>query len=341
MKQQGTILIVDDEEHIRKLLKHSLLIAGYSCLEAGGAQEALELMRNNTVALVLLDINLPGRTGVELLGDIVTTYPDTAAIMVTAITDNDTCIDCMHRGADDYITKPFNFRELKVKMEQALENRILRLDNRNYQQHLEEMVEAQAVRIRASFFNSVASLAQALEAKDKYTAGHSERVAEISVGIARQLGLSAGLEEKVRTAALVHDIGKIGVSESILNKAGRLTDEEYKTVCFHSTAAERILKPITEDDEILSMVRHHHERYDGKGYPDGIKGECQNPDGFPFNWSIIGVADSYDAMISDRPYRKAMPKDEAFKEIIMGAGSQFDPVVVAAFLKIEGQSNDG
>jgi putative two-component system response regulator len=338
MMQHSTIMIVDDEEHIRKLLKHSLLTAGYSCLEAGGAQEALALMSHNAVALALLDINLPGRTGVELLGDIVSTYPDTAAIMVTAITDNETCIDCMHRGADDYITKPFNFRELKVKVEQALENRILRLDNRKYQQHLEEMVEAQAVRIRASFFNAIASLAQALEAKDKYTAGHSERVAGISVGIARQLGLSTRVEEKVRTAALVHDIGKIGVSEAILNKADRLTDEEYRTVCLHSTVAERILKPITDDDEILSMVRHHHERYDGKGYPDGIKGECQSPDGFPYYWSIIGVADSYDAMVSDRPYRKAMPQDEAFQEIKMGSGSQFDPVVVDALLKIDWQS---
>ncbi len=340
MTQREKILIVDDEADIRRLLRQIVSSAGYGCLEASGAEEALGLFKNNAVDMALVDINMPGRSGTELLSDLVNIYPDTAIIMVTAISQSDTCIECMHQGASDYVTKPFNHKELLVKIEQALEKRRLKLDNKEYQQHLEERVEEQAVRIRAAFYDAVKSLARALEAKDKYTSGHSQRVAEISSAIARRLGMPEVLIEKIQTAALVHDIGKIGVSESVLNKSEKLTEEEYCHVCLHCEMGERILRPITQDDEILSMVRHHHERYDGKGYPDGISGASQGQGVLPFHWSIIALADAYDAMTSDRSYRKALPPDQALQEIKGNTGSQFDPVVVDAFIKINWAAKD-
>ncbi len=335
-----TVLIVDDEVSVRRVLNRALSGAGYICFEAGNAEEVLECFLRNPVDMALLDINMPGRSGAQLLSDVITGYPDVATIMISAVSDNEVCIDCMRRGAYDYISKPFNHKELLVRVSQALEKRKLRLENRDYQQHLEDRVQEQSERIRSDFFNAVTALAQALEAKDKYTSGHSQRVAEVSSTIARQLGMAGDRIEKIRTAALIHDIGKIGVNESVLNKPGRLTDEEYKHIRLHSQTAERILKPITQDDEILSMVRHHHERYDGKGYPDGLSGDAQNQDRLPFNWSIISLADAYDAMSSDRPYRKALPPDQVLQEIKRNTGSQFDPVVVDAFFKTNRTARD-
>jgi putative two-component system response regulator len=332
MIQRETILVVDDESGIRTLLKQSLQSSGYYCLEAGGASEALDIIQNNHIDLALLDINMPGKSGQELLDDLITGYPDSAVIMLTAITDNNVCIDCMQHGAYDYITKPFNPRELVVRVKQALEKRKLRIDNKEYQHHLEERVEEQSARIRSAFFDAITALAHALEAKDKYTSGHSQRVAETSTAIARQLGMPDERLEKIQTAALVHDLGKIGVNENILNKPGRLASEEYAHICQHCDTGERILKPITQDDEILSMVRHHHERYDGSGYPDGLKGNSGDKS---LLWGIISLADAYDAMTSDRPYRKALPAEQALQEIKNSSGSQFNPTVVAAFLKIK------
>jgi putative two-component system response regulator len=332
LTQSETVLIVDDETGIRRILSQVLSVAGYLCLEASNAEEAMERFRSHPVDIALLDINMPGRSGTQLLGDVTRDYPDVAIIMLTAISDSEVCIDCMRHGAFDYIIKPFNNKELLVRMNQALEKRRLRLENRDYQQHLEEKVHEQAERIRSDYFNALTSLAQALEAKDKYTSGHSRRVADISAVIASQMGKSGDEIAQIRMAAMVHDIGKIGINESILNKPGRLTEAEHAQFCLHSEIGERILKPITSDAAILSMVRHHHERYDGTGYPDGLKG---NHGGSSGTCGILAMADAYDAMTSDRPYRKALPLEQAIKEIRDNAGKQFDPAVVAAFLKIE------
>ena len=338
MLQRETVLIVDDETIIRRMLSQVLSNAGYICLEAGKSEEALERLRNNAVGIVLLDINMPGKSGIELLDEVIGNYPDVATIMITAVSDNEVCIDCMRRGAYDYIIKPFNPRELLVRVSQALEKRRLRLENKGYQHHLEERVQEQSERIRSAFFNAVTSLAQALEAKDKYTSGHSGRVADISIAIASQMGKTGDEIARIHLAAMVHDIGKIGINEAILNKPGRLTDEEYQQVCLHCEIGERILKPITQDEEILSMVRHHHERYDGKGYPDGLPGNSGHG---PASWSILALADTYDAMTSDRPYRKALPVELALREIRDNAGSQFDAEVVDAFFKINAPVKDG
>jgi len=328
-EKQKTILIVDDEEVIRRLLHQKLSGEGYHCEEAGSAEQALDRLRSNTIELVILDIKMPGKSGIELLPEIEAGYPDTAVIMATAITDTSTAIQCMKQGAYDYLTKPFDLDEVILSVVRALEKRRLELENRDYRQHLEQKVEEQAQKIRASFFSAITALAYALEAKDKYTSGHSQRVTEISVAIAKELGMPRNSIEKIRLAGLIHDIGKIGVKESVLNKPGKLTDEEYQHIKSHCDVGERILTPIVEDEEILKAVRHHHERYDGRGYPDGLSDEQ-----IPLGARILAVADTYDALTSERPYREAMSTETAFAEIERGKGTQFDPEVTNAFLRI-------
>ncbi len=327
-EKQATILIADDEKTVRRLLHQKLSGEGYHCKEAGTAEQALDMLRSNAVELVLLDIRMPGKSGAELLPEIKTSYPDTAVIMATAIIDTHIAIQCMKLGAYDYLNKPFNLDEVSLSVDRALEKRRLELENRDYQQHLEQKVEAQARKIRASLLSAVTALAYALEAKDKYTSGHSQRVAEISVAIAKELGMPQYSIEKIRLTGLIHDIGKIGVTESVLAKPTGLTEEEFQHVKYHCEIGEHILNPIVDDEEILMMVRHHHERYDGTGYPDGLSGEQ-----IPLGARILAIADTYDAMTSERPYRKAMSAEKACAEIERSKGTQFDTEVADAFLK--------
>ena len=211
--------------------------------------------------------------------------------------------------------------------------RIINREHNPVHSYLKQKVEKQANKIRESFLNALTALAYALEAKDKYTSGHSQRVAEISVAIAREMGLSRQDINKIRLAGLIHDIGKIGVRASVLNKPGRLNDDEYQHIKTHSEIGEHILTPIVEDEQILKTVRHHHERYDGTGYPDGLSGEQ-----IPLGAKILAVADAYDAITSERPYRKAMSIQSACHEIELCKGSQFDPEVADTFLRIKKHS---
>ncbi len=302
---------------------------GYRCEEASTGDEALNKIRSNPVALVILDIKMPGRSGIELLIELNANYPDIVVIMATAISDTDTAIHCMKQGAYDYLTKPFNLDEVVLSIERALKKRRLELENRDYQQHLEQKVEEQAKKIRSSFLNAITALVYALEAKDKYTSGHSQRVAEISVAIAKELSLPQPNIEKIRLAGLIHDIGKIGVKESVLNKLDKLSDDECLHIQSHCEIGEHILAPIVEDEQILKAVRHHHEHYDGTGYPDGLSGEQ-----ISLSAKILAVTDAYDAITSGRPYREAASTETACDEIEHCNGTQFDPEVVDAFLRI-------
>lgn len=333
MEGQESILTVDDEESIRRLLLQKLSSEGYQCKQAGNAEQALDKLRNNLIDLVILDIRMPGKSGIELLPEIKVSYPDTAVIMATATSDINVAIQCMKQGASDYLTKPFNLDEVILSVDRALEKRRLELEIKEYQQHLEEKVEEQAKKIRASFLSAITALAYALEAKDEYTSGHSLRVADISVAIAKEMGLPQESVDKIKLAALVHDIGKIGVREVVLNKPAGLTDEEFDHIRKHPEIGEHILAPIAEDKEILKIVRNHHGWYDGTGYPDQIKG-----DQILLGARILAVADAYEAMTSERPYRKAMSDEVACIEIERGKGTQFDPEVVDAFLRSRGGS---
>lgn len=343
---KAKILIVDDEIRVREIISRKLTDSGYHCLTAPDGNSALKILKADHVDLVLLDIMMPGKSGHEVLQEIKLRYPDTAVIMVTAVADVQTAIGLMKMGAYDYIIKPVELNILSVSLDRALEKRELLIENRDYQTHLEQRVDEQTKRIRQSFLNSTTSLAYALEAKDKYTHGHSERVTEIAVAIAQQLDVPKDMREKIRLAGLLHDVGKIGVSELILNKPGKLTSEEFELVKSHSEVGERILSPIVEDKEILEMVRHHHERYDGTGYPDRLSGKQLTRDANTIAIAeaynnilsqgavTLAVADAYDAMTSDRPYRPSMSTEAACAELDRGKGTQFDPTTVDAFLSL-------
>ncbi len=345
-KNKAKILIVDDEMRVREILSRKLTDDGFNCLTAPDGNAALKMLKADQVELVLLDVMMPGKAGPEVLKEIKSRYPDTAVIMVTAIADVQTAINLMRLGAYDYIIKPVELNVLSVSLDRALEKRNLIIENRDYQLHLEQRVEEQTKKIRQSFLNSTTSLAYALEAKDKYTHGHSERVTEIAVAVAREMAAPKYMVEKIKLAGLLHDVGKIGVSEFILNKPGKLTNDEWELVKAHCEVGERILSPIVEDKEILEMVRHHHERFDGKGYPDGLSGE-QMTKGASIITSAeaytnilsqgalaLAVADAYDAMTSDRPYRPAMPPEAAYSELVKGKGKQFAPIIVDTFMSL-------
>lgn len=325
---QYKVLIVDDELVVRNVLLRKLSASGYHCEEAGNAREAMDKLTKIPADAVILDINMPEKSGIEFLPQIKSMYPDTQVIMATAVSDTDTAIRCMRDGAYDYLVKPFNLDEMVLTVERALEKRRLELENRDYQLHLELKVEEQTVKIRSVFLNAIKALAYALEVKDRYTSGHSQRVSEVSVAIAQKLGLPAEEIEKLRLAGLVHDIGKIGVQERVLNKPGKLTDEEYQKIKGHPEMGEHILAPVIEDASLLKMVKYHHERFDGTGYPDGIIGEQ-----IPLCARILAAADAYDAMTSERPYRQALSVEAARQQIEMNKGTQFDPAVADALLR--------
>jgi response regulator RpfG family c-di-GMP phosphodiesterase len=323
-----SLLLVDDEAMIRRLLNVRLSELGYTIYEATDTEQAAVQLREHLVSLVMMDIRMPGKSGEAYLPEILSEYPETAVIMCTAVSEASTAIECLKRGACDYLTKPFNFDEVSMSVKSALEKRRLIRENRDHQNNLEHKVAAQAQVIKDSFLNSIEALAFALEAKDDYTIGHSQRVGEMAVVIAGALGLSKEVQEKVRLAGLIHDIGKIGINEIVLNKPGTLTAAEYGAVKQHCQIGERILSPVMDDKELMQMVRSHHERYDGSGYPDGTQGVD-----IPIGAAILSVCDAFDAMTSKRPYRSSMKTDIAFEEIKLGRGKQFNPQVVDAFLR--------
>jgi putative two-component system response regulator len=238
-------------------------------------------------------------------------------------------VSCLAAGAMDYITKPFVFEEVKARVTQALEKRRLLLENRGYQERLEERVKAQAQRLEDLFLASVQSLAEALELKDPYTRGHSIRVSRYAVAISRMLGIDQATIRNIELGGQLHDIGKIGVREDVLNKPGPLTKDEYEHIMTHPVLGWRILRPLLGDNSVaLNIVRSHHERMDGKGVPDGLGGNDIAREA-----RIIAVADAFDAMMSRRPYRKGLSYADTLDELKRMSGTQFDGQVVEAFLE--------
>jgi putative nucleotidyltransferase with HDIG domain len=324
------MLIVDDEATIREVLSRTFSDKGYDCTTAESFDEAVALQQEVDFEVAMLDIMMPGKSGVDLLKSLKQSDPDIAVVVFTAVADTQTAIGAMRLGAYDYVTKPFNLVEVVMGVERALEKRNLLIVNRDYQESLESKVKEQTDEIELTFFGAISALAEALEAKDSYTNGHSKRVTEISEVIAREIGLKKRDIEKIRLAGMLHDIGKIGVPEAILNKNGKLTDEEFDVVKTHTVCGIRILEGFIRDEEVTSMIRHHHERFSGGGYPDGISG-----DEISIGARIMAVADAYDAMTSDRPYRKAMTPEKALEQLSANSGTQFDPEIVEAFMKVE------
>ena len=321
-------LIVDDEPRLRRVLARLLEGQGFTCFEAGSGTEALEIMQREAVPLVMSDLRMPEMDGEALLSEIVARWPDTAVIVVNAVTEVESAVACLQLGAFDYVAKPFHNEEVRARVAQALDKRRLLLENRMYHQQLERQVQEQARRIEELSLERLQALVHFLEEKDSYTRGHSVRVTNYSVAIAGRLPLGPDASDMIALGAELHDIGKIGVSEAVLHKAGKLTEAEYRHIMEHPGIGARILEPLMRDAPVaLAIVRSHHERLDGKGFPDGLKG-----DRIPLEVRIVTVADSFDAMTSVRPYRPPLSVQKAIRELEEGKGVQFDPRVVDAFL---------
>jgi putative nucleotidyltransferase with HDIG domain len=322
-------LVVDDEPTVRRSVVRMLQAQGFNCFEAGSGREALGVLeRIGDAPLVISDMRMPEMDGVGLLEAVRERYPDTSVIMLTGMTETTTAVDCLHRGAADFLLKPISVGELQARVARVLEKRALVLQNRFYQQNLERQVHEQAQRIQELFLQGVQMLARALEAKDAYTRGHSIRVSQYAVGTARRLGFEGTSLDGIRLGGELHDIGKIGTREAVLHKPGMLTDDEFRQISEHPALGEKMLLPLAQESpDVLRIVRSHHERLDGRGFPDGLRGEK-----IPIEARIVAVADAFDAMTTERPYRDSRPPDAAVDELRRVAGSQLDPAAVEAFV---------
>lgn len=321
-------LVVDDDAAVRSTIARVIRTIGLTPLEAEDGAAALRLLdEHGEVPLVITDVNMPGVSGMELLEEITRRYPDTAVLMLSGVSDVATAVACLDKGALDYIAKPAMLEEVRARVAKALEKRDLLLQKRFYHRNLELRVRSQANRIRELFLQGVQTLAHALEAKDAYTSGHSIRVSRYAVRTAVRLGFSGDALEEVRLGAELHDIGKIGTREAVLNKPGPLTAEEFTHITEHTILGEKILAPLARENPIvLRIVRSHHERMDGGGFPDRLRGAD-----IPLEARIVSVVDAFDAMTTTRAYRGSRTPAEALGELDRCLGSHFDPEVVRAF----------
>ena len=325
------VLVVDDEASLRAVIKERLEISGFSVDEAPDGRVALEKIGAANYSVLLTDIRMPEIDGITLLREATRRSPDTAGIVMTGFAELDTAVAALKIGAFDYITKPFNFDVLFVTIRNAIRKKAVERELEDYRLNLENKIREQTDLINSMYVRSIDALIKALEAKDFYTRGHSQRVTMYSVAIGKALGFTPAGLENLRRAATLHDLGKIGVRESLLNKPGHLTDEEFGEFFRHPEAAIRILEPIPFFKPLLPAILHHHERYDGTGYPKGLAGVE-----IPIESRIMAIADAFDAMTSTRAYRQALPTESANAEIVRCSGSQFDPEIVALFLHVQG-----
>ena len=317
--EKHTILIVDDEVNNLQLLRRTLR-HDYNIITASNGKEALEIVegKGDEIALIVSDQKMPEMEGTEFLKRVAGEYPDIVKILLTGHLDVDAIVDSINDcHLYQYIVKPFDPEELKMTIDSGIKKFDLVNNKTVILKDLREL-----------FYKTIKLIASALDAKDPYTHGHSLRVTMYSLILAKSLNLDDTTLEEIETAGLLHDIGKIGIPQKILCKPDKLTDEEYELMKSHPARAEKMLMGIKKLTVVSNWLRCHHERWDGKGYPYGLKGEE-----IPISGRIIALADTYDAMTSTRSYRKALDHEVAIEEIKRCAGTQFDPVLADLFVK--------
>jgi putative nucleotidyltransferase with HDIG domain len=331
------ILVVDDEEAIREIVCAILVAAGYICNQAGSGLEALALLNSGEeFELMLSDLMMADLDGIGLLERTKEKFPDMPVVMVTAVHDISVALAAIRNGAYDYLLKPFEREQLLNAVGRSLENRRLKVENRTYQTNLESLVEARTQQLQAamaelerSYDITLQALGDALDLKDAETEGHSRRVTAFTIAIARAMGVPREQIAVIARGAFLHDIGKMAIPDHILLKPGKLDDDERAIMREHCYRGYQMLKKIPFLAEACEIVYSHQEHFNGSGYPRGLKGGD-----IPLGARIFSVADTLDAIISDRPYRPARSFGEARKEIRDWVGRQFDPEVVEVFLKM-------
>ncbi len=311
------VIVVDDDASNLKMAGHILSHAGFkvSALQSGKLLSDY-VAEKGKPDLILLDVKMPEMDGFEVLRKLRTDIDPDGEIPVIFLTSDEkeeSETRGLEEGAEDFIKKPFIPKVLTLRVRHTI-------DLNHLQRNLEQEVQKKTEENERLFMHVVSSLADAIDAKDTYTNGHSGRVAEYSKEIARRFGYDASRQEEIYMMGLLHDVGKIGVPDAVINKPGRLTEEEFEKIKTHPVMGARILKNIVEMPKLVTGARWHHERYDGRGYPDGLAG-----DGIPEEARIIAVADAYDAMTSNRSYRNIIPQEHVREEIVKGSGTQFDP----------------
>jgi len=330
------ILIVDDEETIRLALRKFLRSRGFEVEIAGSGDQALEILDAQSFSLMLCDVRMPGMTGVQVVPQARARDEDIAIIMLTAVNDAATATEVLSAGASDYLMKPVELADLQQAVDRALQKRTELIEKRHLDQLIREEValrtaelEREKEALRRMSIGIAETLINAMEAKDVYLRGHSQRVAELAGQLAEQLGLDEALCEDLRVAGRLHDVGKIGIREAILNKPDRLTAEEFEHVKQHVRIGLEILQPLFHITQPLKFIEHHHEHWDGAGYPLGLNGEE-----IPLGARILCAADTFDALTSKRAYREPLEPMAALEHLRVDVGKQFDPRVYDALVRV-------
>jgi putative two-component system response regulator len=325
------ILVVHGDGSMRHVIARAVLEAGHTCETAADEPEALLRLQVAPVALALLELDRPHLDGLRFLHRLRESYPDLALVPMTTLAQPSLVRESLRLGAADYVTLPVQSRQLAIRLETALERQRAGRQEQEYQRRLEAFASAQTEALQHTYREVLSVLGAALDTRDPETGNHSQRVIDWTLQVAREMGVRGAALRDVEWGAALHDVGKIGIPDRVLLKPGALTQDEWVIMKTHCEIGYRMLLGFDFLRGALPIVLHHHEWYDGSGYPTGLRAES-----IPFGARIFGVADAYDAMTSDRPYRRARSHEEAIDELRQGAGSQFDPEVVEAFMDTVG-----
>ncbi len=335
-RTRGRILIVDDEPSVGRLLTDKLSREGFECNDCTGGDEALELLAHQAFDAVISDLRMPGVSGLDLLRRARQAYPHLAFLMATGVDDVRVGIQAMKEGADDYLVKPFQPDAVLISVTRALEKRNLERELAEYRKNLEDMVNQRTCQLRVAikrveqtYDDTLEALAASLDLRDNETAGHSRRVMRYCLEIAKRMGCTPEQMKNIARGAYLHDIGKIGIPDAILLKPSKLTEEERQIMESHVRIGYELVCRVAFLANAAEIILAHHERFDGTGYPQGLIGTE-----IPVGSRIFAIADTLDAMTSDRPYRRALPYTVAREEIIRESERQFDPAIVQVFLTI-------